>query len=103
MVCLHKRKKICTWTSKNALNMIFVCENRLERHDIASSNSQPAFLHSKSLDSMPPLLKCRGEIFHLARRSSRQDLLKKSPGENVKNEFLATSGSPFSCTLQANF
>ena len=43
-------------------------ENGLGRHDIASSNSLPAFLHSKSLGSVPPLLECRGKIFHFARR-----------------------------------
>ena len=75
--------------------MIFVSENGLERHDIASSNRLPAFLYSKSFDSVSPLLECPGEIFYLARRWSRQDLLEKSPGKNIKNEFLATPGSHF--------
>ena len=60
--------KLCACTSKNALNVIFVCENVSDRHDIPFSNSLPSFLYSKSLDSVPSVLKCPCEIFHFTRR-----------------------------------
>ena len=61
---------MCIWphTPKNVLSTIFVCENASDYHDTASSISLPSSLHYKSLDSVPPLLECPGEIFHLARR-----------------------------------
>ena len=48
-VYIHKIR-LRTFTSKNALNVIFVCENVSDRHDIAFCNSLPSFLHSKSLN-----------------------------------------------------
>ena len=64
------KKGMYIWpnTPKNVLSTIFVCENASDRHDTASSSSLPSSLYSKSLDSVPPLLECPGEIFHLARR-----------------------------------
>ena len=61
---------MCIWscTPKNALSTIFVCEIASDCQDTASSSSLRSSPHSKSLDSVPPLLECPDEIFHLARR-----------------------------------
>ena len=96
-------KRLSTCTPKNALNMNVVRENGLERYDVTSSNSLPALLHFKSLDSV--CLHCLMVLvksFALLVADCAR-FVGKSPCENVKKEFLATSGSPFPCTPQANF
>ena len=96
---------MCIWsyTPKNVLRMIFVYEIASDCHDTASSSSLPSSPHSKSFVSVPPLLECPGQIFHLARRWLRQGLQGESPGENTRNGFLAIFGCPSPYTLQANF
>ena len=106
MVCLSVQKGMCIrpHTPKNVLSMIFVCENALDRHDTASSSSLPSSLHSKSLDSVPPLLECvLVKSFTLLVADRAKVCREKVQVKMQENGFLATSGSPSPYTLQANF